>query len=120
MVDGRRQDIQVPLLDAALEEPRGAEFKLLDPIIDVAWPGRRRDFDALDDTDRAFGGCLPGHQALFLQVAEHHFGTRRSDGTDTALPHQPHAPIWSGRRWDVVGLVMGVTETLAVVVLLPS
>jgi len=42
-------------------------------------------------------------QALFLQVPEHHFGTRPRDGTDTAFPHHPHATLWSGRRWDVVG-----------------
>jgi hypothetical protein len=64
-VDGRHQDGQVPLVDATLSEPRAEEFEQLDPFVDVVGFGGRGDFDALlDDTDRAFCGCVIGLPGL--------------------------------------------------------
>lgn len=65
MADGRHQDGQVPLVDAALCESRGEEFKQLNPLLDVVWLSRRWNFDVLlDDTDRAFSGCVIGLPSL--------------------------------------------------------
>ena len=65
MVDGRHKDGQVPLVDAALGESCAEEFKHLDPLLDVVRFGGRWDFDALlDDTDRAFDGCVVGLPGL--------------------------------------------------------
>ena len=65
MVDCRHQGGQVPLVDAALSESRGEEFKQLDPLPHVAWLSRRWNFDVvLDDTDRPFSGCVIGLPSL--------------------------------------------------------
>lgn len=65
MVDGRHQGGQVPLVDAALGESCGEEFKQFDQLLNVAWFGWRRNFDALlDDTDRPSGGFVAGLPGL--------------------------------------------------------